>query len=66
MRNASWLTSGVQGVVFSVRKRFRLLVEIVKVGFEVDVRAVTAGWRVQRADLVLVHDLYVRYVLQGW
>lgn len=60
------LTSGIHGGVFSIGERFWLLVEIVKVGFEVDVRAIASGCRVQLADLGLVHHLYVRQVLQGW
>lgn len=60
------LTSGVKGVVFGICELFWLLVEIVEVGSEVDVLAIGSRFRVQLADFGLVHDLYVREVLQGW
>lgn len=59
------LTPGVQSGLFGICERFWLLVEIVDVRFEVDVGPIASGCRVQLADFVLVHHLYVRHVLQG-
>ena len=58
------LTSGIQGVVFGVCRNC-ILDEFLDVGFEVDVCVIASGFWVQVADLGLVHDLYVRQVLQG-
>ncbi len=58
-------TSGVQGVVFGVGEGGGLLVEVVEVGFEVDVGGRVAGGGVQGGEVGLVDEEDVGEVLEG-